>query len=797
MSAPRTALLFHEIRTALGSLRRRSLYTVLAVGMLALSIGANFAVFNVIFRTLLRPLPYASADRLVAVSSTHKDTYGEVQEFQVGSVEYVHWKTQSELLSQIEVARTLPSAINDRGKTETIKIVKVSGGIFRLLGVRMAAGRDYTAADDVPNARVVVLDDAFWRRRFGADPGVIGRTVAIEGTPLTVIGVTPRGFHVPQNRGDAYVPLGLSLAHMPNRPSRFYASYARLRDGATADQANADLGRISKRLEQMFPEHQKDYGARVKPLREALYGDKKPALLLLLAAVLLVHVLACVNVANLMLAQIADQEGVTALRIALGARRLQVVRLRLIESVAISGAGALLGSVAGWATLRVILSSQSDPELIAHVEGAGWMTALCLAAFAMLTGLAVAIVPALRERPSLNALINEGSLRTSSSVRGTRARNLFVTAQVALAVPLLVAAAATVKHFRELQRVDVGFVPDKVITGQLFLPERYPSHKERSPFVAELVRRLETTPGVASAAVTTCTFKTNESPSTVIRTERMQDFAIVGFRRITPRYFETMGIPLVAGRAFTAADTVGSPPVAIVSSELARQYWPGENPIGRKVRRSSANSWVTVVGVAPDVRDAGVEAEIVPTIYVPFLQNTGFFVSVVVRAQGDPSALGPALDRALWSVDRGLALADVVTLSTTVADTLAPRRLQVSLLSGFALIAIALAAVGIYAITAYTVTQRMRETGVRLAFGAAPRTVVLELVRRATFAVAGGLLAGAIVTAAIAIASERLTVDVGYAAAVLAILFAAALAASFIPAMRARGATPASLLREA
>ncbi|HWS71652.1 MAG TPA: ABC transporter permease, partial [Thermoanaerobaculia bacterium] len=374
---------------------------------------------------------------------------------------------------------------------------------------------------------------------------------------------------------------------------------------------------------------------------------------------------------------------------------------------------------------------------------------------------------------------------------------LFIIAEVMLAVPLLIGAAVTVKRFQQLQSVDIGFDPDHVITGQIQMPPRYAGRPERTRFAAELLRRLDATPGIESAAITTSTFRYDESPGTVIETERShgENYSI-NFRRITPRYFATMKIRLIAGRNFSENDTLDSPPVVIVSQSLARQFFPGENAIGKKLRRTTAGGWVTIVGIAPDIRDSGVSLDLGPLLYAPFLQNNGIFVSLVARTHGDPATLAMPLQRAVWSIDRGLAVSDTIPLRTLVDGTLSSERLQVSLLGAFALIAMLLAAAGIYSVTSYAVSQRMREAGVRMAFGATPGVIVRELLQRATRSVSIGLAAGL----ALAFAATRLLpnaaghFDPAYAAVVVLVLLASSLVASFVPALRARTASPNLLL---
>lgn len=788
----------HDFTTAIARLRMRPVYALTIAGLLTVAIASNVAVFTVLSRTLFRPLPFHAPSRLVAVQSTHLDSSGEIEEYQVGTVDFVNWRAKASTLDGIDVIRVTPGSIRDQGQTESIKVGMVSGGIFRLLGVRPRIGRDFEPADDQPDTTSVILSHGLWERRFGSDPGALGRSIVVNAKPLTIIGVMPKGFEIPLNRADAFVPLGLSLGHMPDRKLRYLNAIARVNRSASPAAAQEDLSRISVELGKAYPETHREYGVSVKPLREALYGDRRPALLLLFAAVLLVHLLACLNAANLMLVQVADQRAVTAVRLAMGARIAQIVRYRIAEGLLVSAAAAIAGLVLGSLIVQVLLRNYGDRDLLSSPPGAGVLIAAFVCELAVVTTIVVSVLPSLREaKIPVAALLNEGSQRASASLGGRRARELFIIAQIGLAIPLLIAAAITVKRFQDLQSFDLRFDPDGVMTAQLIMPPRYETREQRSHFVAQLVSRLERSPGVLSAAVTTCTFRVGESASTTVRTESMPEMATVGFRRISPGYFDTMRSQLLAGRAFDDQDVLDAPSVAIVSESLAQRFFPGQDPVGRKLIRNTAD--IVIVGVAPDIRDSGVAEDLGPVVYVPYLQNNSIFLSIVARAQGDPTLLRETLTRAIQEVDADLAPDEVVPLSDLVNDSLGSQRIQVALLGGFGLIALILAAVGNFAVTSYAVAQRMQEVGIRMAFGASPKAVVAELLRTAGRSVAGGLFAGLLLTllALRFVPDLRLSFDPRYAAIVTAVLIASALIASLIPALRARVARPAELLRRA
>jgi predicted permease len=795
-----TALLKHEILSILSSFRRRPLVPLVASGMLALGIAANVAVFTVISRTLLRPLPYAQADRLLVIESSFIEADKKETQFPSGSVEIVGWQRRASLFSSIEAIRPISMTVRDGADPESVSGATATGGIFRALRVRPVAGRDFTREDDIPDARVGIITYGYWQRKFGGRASAIGRSLLVDGRPISIIGVLPRGFEsiavIPQP--DLFIPAGLSPSNLWLPASRAYRVYGRLRDGVTQSQGESELRRISGQLATEFKETNEHWTAKASTLRQAAYGERSHALVVLWIAVGLVHLLACVNVAMLLSAQIADERGITALRLVLGAGRRHIVRYRLIESLLITGIGTIAGLIAGSITVKIVLKYVNDPTLDAPVLGA-WRLPLFLAVITLLTGVLVAIIPALREtRTTLTSALNEQGSRASSSVRGTRVRELFIVAEVALAVPLLLAASDTVQRFRALQRVNIGFDPRNVLVSQLIVPPRY-EKAGRARYAAEAVRRIQETPGVESAAVTQCNFSPNGPVTTFASTDRFPEPISLNLRRITPGYFSLMRIPLIKGRAFNDGDSLDSPPVAIIDTALARRMFPNQDPIGQKIRRSGPP--MTIVGVAPLVLDDGPSAKERMTIYIPYLQNNNIYVTLVVRAKGDPLSVRDGVRRALWTLDRDLTPSRERPLEELTVTAVAADRLQMILLTAFGFIALILASVGIYGMTSYAVAKRMREIGIRLAFGATPRDVIVELVARAARSVAIGLAAGIVLT----LAAQRAASLVVYGAAkfdgqsaavVMALLFAAALVAGCVPSLRSRNVQPAVLLRE-
>jgi putative ABC transport system permease protein len=797
------ALIIHEVRSILASFRRRPLVPLVAMAMLALGIATNVAVFTVINRTLLRPLPYARPDRVLFVTSAFIGPDHKEENVPSGPVEIVQWRQRATQYAALEAVRPQWMTVRDTSDPESVSGGMVTGGIFRMFGIRPLRGRDFAREDDVPTARTAIITYGWWQRRFGGSASAIGRTVFIDGRPLSIIGVLPRDFEIagvtPQP--ELFVPAGLSPANMPSPNARGYAVFGRLRDGVTSAQGESDLRRISAQLATEYAASNQHFTARVQTLRERAFGERRQALMVLWLTVALVHLLACVNVASLLSAQIADERSITALRLVLGAGRWNIIRYRLLESLLITAAGALTGFASGSAALRLLLLRQTNPELLTPVEHA-WVMPVFLVAIAIVSAVVVAIVPALRETGTrLTSALNDQGSRSSSSLRGTRMRELFIVIEIALAVPLLLAATATVQRFRDLQRVDIGFKADHVLVSQIVMPPRYDKVK-RAAFAHELIRRIEALPGVAVASVTQCNFSPAGPVSTTAACDRFPEPMAMNFRRLTPHYFDTMRIPLIAGRAFNDADVLDSPGVMIVSASLAKKFFGSSNAaIGQRILRTPPAPPATVIGVAPDVRDDGPNVEVRPTLYSSYLQANGIYLTLVVRTLGDPNGMRDAVRRAVWSLDRDITPSKEMPLEALMTEAVGSERLQVLLLTAFAFIALILAAVGIYGMTSYAVAKRMREIGVRLALGATPRDVIVEVVQRAVRTVAIGLAAG-IALAFLAQRAASLVVygaarfDPGTAAIAVAVLFAASLVAASVPSLRARAVQPALLLRD-
>ena len=798
-----SALLQHEIRSIVASFRRRPLVPLIVTGMLALGIAANVAVFTVISRTLLRPLPYAASDRIAVIKSTFVEPDRTEKPYPSGSAEIVQWQRRTSQFASIEAVRPMWMTVRDSGDPESVAGGNVTFGIFRLLGVRPIAGRDFVREDNVADARVAIIRYGWWQRRFGGSASAIGKSLFIDGKSVTIIGVLPRDFELAALRPqpDLFIPNGFTPANMPAPGQRGYMVYGRLRDGVSIQQGQSDLRRISTQLEKEFPSTHKNWTATVLTLRDAAFGDRRKALLVLWLTCVLVHLLATVNVGSLLSAQIADERALTAVRLALGASRWHILRYRLIQSLLTTSVGTILGFIGGSVALRILLRHETDPALTTSIERA-WLMPLFLIGISIVTAMLVALVPALREtRTTLSGALSEQGNRASSTVAGSRMRELFIIAEVAMAIPLLLAAMGAVQRFRDLQRTEIGFDPRNVMVSQLVMPARY-DKVGRSAFARELIRRIEALPGVTSAGVTQCNFAPNGSVTTTLATDRFPERIAANYRRITPHTFSTLRVPLVAGRNFTEADALDSPPVAIVSSALVKRLFPNEDPLGKRILRTPPNPPLTIVGIAPDVLDDGAAVPVQPALYVPYLQSNAIYLTLLVRTHGDPLRSRDAVRRVVWSLDRDLTPSNEKALSDLTTSAIGSERLQMLLLGGFGSVALILAIVGIYGMTSYSVAKRMREIGVRLAFGATPRDVITEVVGRAARSVALGVALG--ITLAVAaqyvaslVVFGAAEFDERSAAVVAAAFFVTAMIAACVPSLQARRAQPAVLLRDA
>jgi putative ABC transport system permease protein len=800
-----------DVRTAFRTLLARPAFTLVAILTLALGIGANTAVYTVVHGVLLAPLPYADPGEIVVLNEVTPQFPAPIS---VSWQNYVDWRDRSASFDAMAAMRTLQMTLTGSGDPERVPARMVTSTLLPLLGVELPLGRTFTAADDEPGAPgVVVLSHSLWVRRFSAAADVLGRSIQLDRQPYTVVGVLPAGFELFQP-ADLYVPIGPWAATLPDdrgwHPG--ILPIARLRDGITMDGARAEMDAIAAQLEAEYPQFNRGVRARVTRLQDLLVQNVRPALLVLLGAVSLVLLIACANVANLLLARAVGRQKEIAVRTAIGGSRGRIVRQLLIESLVLSCLGGAAGVlVAAWGVSILMTTVTGLPR----AGGIGIDTPVLVFALAVsvVTGLVFGVLPAIQATriDVREALNGEGRGSAAGSLKHHRMRSTLVVAEVALALVLLVGAGLMLQSFVSLQRVDTGFDAARLLVIDLPLsPATYRDDLPRTSVVERILDRVTALPAVTAAAMTTGLPMSGGGATIHFNIAGRpprgpEEYKLAGYRAVTPRYFETMGIPLRKGRAFSERDRQGAPLVAIINESMAQQYFSGIDPLGHRfavgTEPDGESGWMEIVGVVGDVIqsfDAGAKAE----YYLPYAQYphpvlAGMYrnVSLVVRVGGEPTAIVPPLRAALREIDPDQPLVKVRTMEQAMGDTVAQPRLQTVLLAIFASVAVALALIGVYGVMAYTVSQRTQEIGVRVALGASHRDVVGMVVMQGARLAAAGILIGLVVAAVATRALQSVLfhtsgLDPVTFLGAAALLGTAALLASYLPARRAARIAP-------
>src|SRR5215207_3613719 len=800
---------WQDMRYGARTLVKSPAFTVVAVLSLALGIGANTAIFSVVNGVLLRPLPYPESGRVVAVWHTPpQESFPGMKRFSVSPANYLDWKEQSRAFEQMAVYGYAGLSLSAGGDPVPVTGAAVSSDFFSVLRTQASKGRTFSPEEEQQGReQVVVLGHGLWQRAFGADPNVIGRAVTLNSRPYNVVGVMPTGFEFPAE-AELWVPLAWDAAERQTRSIHDYLVIARLKPGASLEQARAEMNTISSRLEQQYPEENKGWGAVVIPLKEDLVGDVRPALLVLFGAVGFVLLIACANVANLMLARGANRRKEIALRIALGATRGRIVRQLLCESVLLSVVGGVLGLLlAGWGgQLLVRLSAGSLPNS-AEVGVDAWALGFTLLV-SLAAGVLAGVAPALQfSKHELSETLKQGTGRGGGSVK-QRTRKALVVCEVALSLILLVGAGLMIRSFWKLQNVNPAVATGNTLTMSVLLPStRYPEPRQQLDFHDRVLEQLRALPGVVSVGSTTTVPLTgggSKQPFTVEGRPAppVSEQPLAQTRYVSPDYFRAMGIPLKQGRAFEDRDREGSPQVVIISEAMARRFWPGENPVGQRLTASFhlQQGPREVVGVVGDVKSRGLDDDAAATMYLPFRQAPRPWITFVARTASDPQGFVQPVSKAVYAVDREQALSSVRTMEQVLAESLSGRRFNMTLLMTFAGLALALAAVGVYGVMNYSVMLRRRELGIRIALGARALDV-LRLVLGQGLALT---LTGVGVGMAGAYALTRLMESLLYGVtatdfltygSVSGVIILVGLLASFLPARRATKVDPMIALR--
>jgi len=810
-----------DLRYAVRTLMRRPLFAFLAIVTLALGIGANSAIFSVVNAVLLAPLPFRAPDRLVVVWASNPvlaKAVGLPDKLPVSAGPFFDWKAQSRTLDLMSMVASDHGTFTGRGEPELLNLVNVSGDLFDLLGTPPLLGRTLLPADEAAAARVAVLSHRLWQRRFGGDPSVIGQSITLAGLPVTVVGVMPEGFAFPRG---AEMPAGFGFATEPElwRPMAFTpesraargehnsVAVGRLKPGIGVAAANGELVTLCARLARQYPDNDKGWSARVEPLTDQLTGDVRPALLVLWGAVLLVLLIACVNVTNLLLAQAASRQKEVAVRTALGASRGRMVRQLLTESLIVALAGGAVGALLAVWGLRA-----AGTLLPAGVKALGLGLDGRVLAFtfglSLASGCLAGLVPALQmTRSDLASILRDGTRAGASTSRGRHTLRALVIVETATAVLLAVSAGLLLRSFTRLTAVDPGFRPAPILTAQVNLE----GHKgqQAAAFYVAAVEKVRALPGVVAAgAVSGLPMSGGESIGGFIiegmpRPEPGRS-PMADRRSATPGYIEAMGIPLRRGRLFRDGDADGAPRVAIVDETFARTYWPGADPLGKRLRRGDFDAkdpaWITVVGVVGNVRNSGLHVGPRPQFYLPVAQLPSQVMSLAVRTAGDPLRLARAVRSAVHTVDPDQPVSDVITMQERIDRSLAGRRFSLVLLGVFAVLAVVLAAVGIYGVMAWSVAQRTREMGLRMALGARRREVLALVAREAGALTLGGLVGGLLLSLAATRVMASLLFGVGANDPMTLVAVSIGLAlvsavAAYVPLERATQVDPMVALR--
>ena len=806
----RWSLWLDDLRFAIRGMRRRPAFTLLVVATLALGLGANGAVFALVDSVLLRPLPYHQPDRLVFVWQT-LPKHG-VLELEATPSDYAAWHRAKSFSALALVSTDSYTLTGDGADAERVHGARTTASLLPLLGIAPRLGRGFTAAeDDDGAARAVILGDGLWRRRFGADPAILGRAILIDGAPHTVVGVMPPGAQLPgalAGSDEIWLPARMPPAERANAVSHNYDVLARLAGGVTPAQASAEMAAIAAAQTVEQPDTHAGLGARVVPIGEDTVRAIRPALLLLLGGVALLLLIACANVATLLVARAVNRRQEIAVRSALGATRGRLLSLAVVESVVLAVAGAIAGlGLAGWALRAAVpLFSASLPRVASIAIDL--RVAAAVVATGIITGLAFGAAVALQGRSAHVADALRAGARTAGTPREARARGVLVVSQIALAVVLLTTSGLLIRSVVRLSRVGVGFNPDRVLTFRLSLDGgRYSAPAARATFAARLMERLDAAPGVSEAALNSLLPFAGGRGADGVEIEGHPSapgsMQIADQRHVTPGYFRATAIPLVRGRLFTAADDARGEPVVVVNQTMAASFFPGANPIGQRIRLSAgfdSDAWFHIVGVVADVHHVSLSRAPVAEMYRPYAQAPDPGFVVVVKTTGDPASAGRVVREAVQAIDRDLPVYDMRTMDERIAASFAETRATALLLLATAILAAVLAAVAIYGSIWYSVAQRIPEIGVRLALGASRASVGgLVIGRAAAFAALGVAvgLAGSALAAPLLrglLFETRPADPVTYLVVGTSVL-ALAVLASALPARRAMGVDPMSALR--
>jgi putative ABC transport system permease protein len=808
-----------DFKYALRSLVKRPAFTIITVLVLALGIGANTAIFSVVNAVLLKPLPFSEPDQLVQIWHVPPPkSFPGMKKFSLSPANYLDWQSQSRSFEQMSIYGFGTATLTGSGEPQSVPGTKVSTEFFSVLRAKPILGRTFSKEDGSENAiKTVVLAESFWRTNFGGKPSIIGQVLHFDGETHTVIGIMPSSFVYPlfNPAPQMWTPIQWTPKERAVRGNHNYLAIGRLKPGVNMEQAQSELSTIASRLEKEYPSDNTGWGALIVPLREELVGDVRPALLILLGAVGFVLLIACANVANLVLATTLARRKELAIRTALGAPRWTLIRQVLLETMLLAFAGGVIGLFIahfGVALITNFLSNDMPRTAPIGLDGSVLVFTFVVA---LATGLISGLLPAWRfAKGDVNEALKQGLGRTDADSTGKRTRGVLVVTEVALSLMLLVGAGLMIRTFYHLQSTDPGVDAHNIFTTFIPLPKaKYEKPEQRRNFYNQTLDKVRVLPGVESAAIIDSLPLQGGSTQPIMIEGRpvvqMADQPEVPVRCMSPGYLKTMKIPVIRGRDFADSDVPGTTPVILISQSLAREFFPNEDPIGKHISLELVDKYFEIpstqrqiVGIVGDVKMEGLDSDLsMAAVYTPFEQLSTGYMTLVARTTVSPLSLHSAIANAVHSIDSSQTLVDTLSMEDVIAASIAQRRFTMLLLVAFAGLALVLAAVGIYSVLSYAVRRRVREIGIRMALGAQVRDVVKMIVvdgmTPALVGVAigfvGALALGRVLSHVIYGVSTR---DGVTFASVSMMLLTVALLASALPAWRAAQVEPMKTLHE-
>jgi putative ABC transport system permease protein len=794
--------LLRDIHYGIRNLFKRPGFTLIALVALSLGIGANTAIFSLVNAVLLKPLPFAEPDRLVWMWGNIRNGGNRAS---VSPLDFLDYRNQNKTFEEFAAMFGIPQPVNltGNGEPERLSAAGVTGNYFQALGVRPVLGRTFLLENETSgHDQVAVLSYGLWQRRFASDPSIINKTITLDGRTCEVLGVMPREFNFPQS-AELWVPMNFDSApHMKQRKAHFLRPIGRLKAGVTIEQAQADTDIVARQLEAQYPETDSGWNLRLVSLRERLVGNTRPTLLILFGAVGFVLLIACANVANLLLVRAASRQREIALRTALGASRCRIARQMITESVLLSLLGGGFGTLlATWGVDVLVKLSEGSlpPTALVRIDLTVLGFTLLLS---LVTGILFGLAPALRTmNVNLCESLKEGGRGVSEGIQRNRTRSLLVVFESALAVVLLIGAGLLIRSLIRLQNVDPGFDPHNVLTMRVDLPfQKYEVPEKATSFFEQLESHVSGLPGVESVGLITelpLSGQPNDMPFTVEGRSK-DDVFDFDFRRINQQYFQSLHIPLLRGRNFTAQEVRQSDKVVIISNLLASRVFPNEDPLGKRLIMWMGNQPFEVIGIVGDIHHRGLEFQEDATMYFPTHANGG--TNLVIRTKNNPAGLAAAIRKEVQKIDPEQPVAAVKTMEDWVESAVAAQRYRTALLGLFALVALVLASTGIYGVMSYSVTQRTHEIGVRMALGARQRDVLTLVVRQGMSLVVVGVVLGLLGAFGLTRVMSTLLFEVtakdpATFFVVAALLVAVAFIACYVPAWRATKVDPLVALR--